>query len=114
MIAGFKADRAFTFHFSLSTFYFLLSTYLPHQPSLRRVPIARHGRDRDAERLRRLLQAQAAEIAQFDDAAFALVHLGQLPQRIVELDQFSRAVSCQRHRLVERDLLRPAAALLVI
>src|SRR5437763_16943190 len=52
------------------------------KPCMRQIPFALHGTQRDLQRLGNLCLAQAAEEAQFDDAALALVELCQSVERV--------------------------------
>jgi hypothetical protein len=64
-----------------------------------------------AQRLRRLLHAHPAEVAQFDDLRLAWIEPGQFVKRIVQRHQRSRFRRRKDQALIEREHVRAAAAL---
>src|SRR5918992_4376438 len=57
------------------------------EPRLSHAPVALDRDLGDAQHARRLLDREAAEVAQLDDLRLLLVELGQLAERLVEREQ---------------------------
>src|SRR5215831_6624124 len=74
-------------------------------------PISANGPRGDAKTLGGLLFRHAAEEAALDDAREAFVDLGEVVQRLVELEQRLRIVRAVHESVVERDRTLRATAL---
>src|SRR5687767_4966100 len=98
---------------SFITHHSSLPFHLPQQKGAGAPPFAADGVGRDLEDFGRLLDREAAEVAQLDDARLALVNLLQLDERLVERNQLAGPLVRQQRGLVERKRARAAAALLV-
>ena len=81
------------------------------EPRLGELPIAHDGVGRDLDDCGRFLDGEAAEKAQFNHAALALVEGGQRLQRIVESDEVMTRFGGNRQGFVEICSVRRAAAL---
>src|SRR5918993_2740058 len=93
------------------TIYHLRLLYLPEEPRLRHAPLALDGGGADAQDFRRLLDREAAEEAQLDDARLLRVERVEAFERLVERDQVRGALARHVDVLVEREFLEFAAAL---
>src|SRR5688572_14723227 len=76
----------------------------PEQPGLGVVPVADRGRPGDAEGRGGLVEREAAEEPELDQAAFALVELRQLLERGVHFDGIGVGGTRSDQAGVERDL----------
>jgi hypothetical protein len=63
--------------------------HFTRQPRPSKAPVPHHAARGNSEHLRRLLHAEPAEELHLNDASFALVHLFQSRQCIVQRDQFA-------------------------
>ena len=85
---------------------------LPQEPELRQPPVAGNGLDGHAKHLGRFLDAQSAEVPQFDDLALPRISPGQGFKRCIESHQIGVSLGRRHQRLVEDDVRALAAALL--
>jgi len=85
-----------------------LTGQLPVQPNLGGAPVAPDRDRRDLEHLRRLVDGEAAEKAQFDDLGFSSVDARELVQSIIEGDEVDGRVVAHDGGFVQRDVLHTA------
>ena len=83
------------------------------QPCLRPIPIAVDPYWRDSQDLGRLLDTQAAEVTQFDDAGFARIEFGQQIERLIQGQNVDSTSLRPEEHLIQRHALRIAAALAI-
>src|SRR4029453_4642731 len=82
------------------------------QPGLGQALFTANRADRDVERPGRFVDAEAGEVAEFDDAALAFVDRGEPGKRVVERAHVVALGGRKREDLLERYWRHPAAALL--